>query len=133
MISPHFASPRESTLAVALQDAGSEHGHFYLDLLPAAGKVTAPADTSAGRSPKTSWPASAAHARHSDSKSAGPDRFGGEGGLIQRLLGGEVIVRGYSLAMVYAEKIATAIARVLSNRWRDLRYLPAYQASPYLR
>jgi hypothetical protein len=33
-----------------------------------SGSVTAPAETSAGRSPKTSWPVSAAHVRHSDSK-----------------------------------------------------------------
>lgn len=39
---------------------------------------------------------------------------------IPRLLGGEVIVRGYPLAMVHAEKIVTAIARgTASTRWRD--------------
>lgn len=39
---------------------------------------------------------------------------------LPRLLGGEIVVRGYPLAMVYAEKIATAIARgTASTRWRD--------------
>jgi hypothetical protein len=40
---------------------------------------------------------------------------------IPRLLGGEVVVlRGYPLTMVYAEKIVTAIVRgTLSTRWRD--------------
>lgn len=30
---------------------------------------------------------------------------------LPRLLGGEIIVRGYPLSMVYAEKIVTAVAR----------------------
>jgi hypothetical protein len=35
-------------------------------------------------------------------------------------LGGEIIVRGYPLAMVHAEKIVTAITRgTTSTRWRD--------------
>jgi hypothetical protein len=39
---------------------------------------------------------------------------------VPRLLGGEVVVRGYPLAMVHAEKIVTAIARgTVSTRWRD--------------
>jgi hypothetical protein len=39
---------------------------------------------------------------------------------VPRLLGGEVIVRGYPLAMVHAEKIVTAISRgTVSTRWRD--------------
>ncbi len=39
---------------------------------------------------------------------------------VPRLLGGEVIVRGYPLAMVHAEKIITAISRgTVSTRWRD--------------
>lgn len=39
---------------------------------------------------------------------------------LPRLLEGELIVRGYSLAMVLAEKIVTAIARGSANtRWRD--------------
>jgi len=39
---------------------------------------------------------------------------------VPRLLGGEVVVRGYPLAMVHAEKIVTAVARgTLSTRWRD--------------
>lgn len=39
---------------------------------------------------------------------------------LPRLLGGEIVVRGYPLAMVYAEKIVTAIARgTASTRWRD--------------
>ena len=39
---------------------------------------------------------------------------------IPRLLGGEVVVRGYPLAMVHSEKIVTAIARgTASTRWRD--------------
>jgi hypothetical protein len=40
--------------------------------------------------------------------------------VIPRLLGGELIVRGYPLAMVFAEKAVTAIARgTASTRWRD--------------
>lgn len=39
---------------------------------------------------------------------------------IPRLLGGEVVLRGYPLVMVFAEKIVTAIARgTVSTRWRD--------------
>jgi Nucleotidyl transferase AbiEii toxin, Type IV TA system len=39
---------------------------------------------------------------------------------IPRLLGGEVVVRGYPLAMVHAEKVVTAISRgTVSTRWRD--------------
>ena len=39
---------------------------------------------------------------------------------IPRLLGGEVVVRGYPLPMVHAEKIVTAVIRgTLSTRWRD--------------
>jgi hypothetical protein len=39
---------------------------------------------------------------------------------IPRLLGGEVVVRSYPLAMVHAEKIVTAISRgTVNTRWRD--------------
>ena len=39
---------------------------------------------------------------------------------LPRLLGGELVVRGYPLTMVHAEKVATAIARGTANtRWRD--------------
>jgi predicted nucleotidyltransferase component of viral defense system len=39
---------------------------------------------------------------------------------LPRLLGGEVVVRGYPLVMVHAEKIVTAIERGTTNtRWRD--------------
>lgn len=39
---------------------------------------------------------------------------------LPRLLGGEVLLRGYPLAMVHAEKIVTAVARGTANtRWRD--------------
>jgi len=39
---------------------------------------------------------------------------------LPQLLGGEIIVRGYPLAMVLAEKIVTAIARgTVNTRWRD--------------
>lgn len=39
---------------------------------------------------------------------------------LPRLLGGEIVVRGYPLAMVLAEKIATAYERGTANtRWRD--------------
>ena len=39
---------------------------------------------------------------------------------IPRLLGGEITVRGYPLAMVYSEKIVTAVARgTVNTRWRD--------------
>jgi len=39
---------------------------------------------------------------------------------LPRLLGGEVVVLGYPLVRIYAEKIVTALARgTLSTRWRD--------------
>ncbi len=39
---------------------------------------------------------------------------------LPRLLGGEIILRGYPLVMVHAEKIVTAIARgTVNTRWRD--------------
>jgi len=39
---------------------------------------------------------------------------------LPRVLGGEIIIRGYPLAMVHAEKIVTAITRgTTSTRWRD--------------
>lgn len=39
---------------------------------------------------------------------------------LPRVLGGEIIVRGYPLAMIHAEKIVTAITRgTTSTRWRD--------------
>jgi hypothetical protein len=39
---------------------------------------------------------------------------------LPRLLGGEVVVQGYPLVMVYAEKIVTAVARgTVNTRWRD--------------
>jgi predicted nucleotidyltransferase component of viral defense system len=39
---------------------------------------------------------------------------------LPRLLGGEVFLRGYPLAMVHAEKVVTAIARgTVNTRWRD--------------
>jgi hypothetical protein len=40
--------------------------------------------------------------------------------ILPRLLGGEVVVRGYPLVMVHAEKIVTAVARgTINTRWRD--------------
>ncbi len=43
-----------------------------------------------------------------------------ENAHLPRLLGGEIVVRGYPLAMVLSEKIVTAIARGTANtRWRD--------------
>jgi hypothetical protein len=39
---------------------------------------------------------------------------------LPRLLGDEVIVRGYPLVLVHAEKIVTAVARgTVNTRWRD--------------
>ena len=39
---------------------------------------------------------------------------------LPRLLGGAVVVRGYPLVMVHAEKIVTAVARgTINTRWRD--------------
>lgn len=39
---------------------------------------------------------------------------------LPRLLGGDIVLRGYPLAMVHAEKIVTAIARgTVNTRWRD--------------
>jgi hypothetical protein len=57
---------------------------------------------------------------------------------IPRLLGGEITARGYPLAMIYSEKIVTAIVRgTVNTRWRDFadiylltRRLPAHPASP---
>jgi hypothetical protein len=40
--------------------------------------------------------------------------------LVPRLLGGQITVRGYSLSMILAEKLVTAVQRGLANtRWRD--------------
>lgn len=40
---------------------------------------------------------------------------------LPRLLEGELVIRGYPLEMVLAEKIVTALARGTANtRWRDL-------------
>lgn len=39
---------------------------------------------------------------------------------LPRLLGGTIVVRGYPLEMVHAEKIVTAVARgTINTRWRD--------------
>jgi hypothetical protein len=39
---------------------------------------------------------------------------------LPRLLGGEIVLRGYPLVMVHTEKIVTAIARgTVNTRWRD--------------
>jgi hypothetical protein len=39
---------------------------------------------------------------------------------LPRILGGQITVRGYPLAMVHAEKIVTAVSRgTISTRWRD--------------
>ncbi len=39
---------------------------------------------------------------------------------LPRLLGGEVVVQGYPLVLVHAEKVVTAIARgTVNTRWRD--------------
>jgi hypothetical protein len=39
---------------------------------------------------------------------------------LPRLLGGEIVLRGYPVVMVHAEKIVTAIARgTVNTRWRD--------------
>jgi predicted nucleotidyltransferase component of viral defense system len=43
-----------------------------------------------------------------------------ENARLPRLLGGEILVRGYPVEMVHAEKIVTAIARgTVNTRWRD--------------
>jgi predicted nucleotidyltransferase component of viral defense system len=40
--------------------------------------------------------------------------------IVPRLLGGSITIRGYSVAMIHAEKIVTAIQRGTANtRWRD--------------
>jgi hypothetical protein len=40
--------------------------------------------------------------------------------FLPRLLGGQIVVRGYPLVMVLAEKIVTAVARgTVNTRWRD--------------
>jgi Nucleotidyl transferase AbiEii toxin, Type IV TA system len=39
---------------------------------------------------------------------------------LPRLLGGQIVITGYPLAMVHAEKIVTAVERATANtRWRD--------------
>jgi hypothetical protein len=39
---------------------------------------------------------------------------------VPRLLGGEIVVRGYPLSMIVAEKLVTAVQRGVANtRWRD--------------
>jgi hypothetical protein len=39
---------------------------------------------------------------------------------VPRLLSGEVVVHGYPIAMVHAEKIVTAVAKgTINTRWRD--------------
>lgn len=57
---------------------------------------------------------------HVDVNVGDPIRPAPENVDLPRLLGGALNVRGYPLAMVHAEKIATAIARgTINTRWRD--------------
>jgi len=64
--------------------------------------------------------ATARHHFHIDTNVGGPISPAPENVRLPRLLGGEIVLRGYPLAMVYAEKIVTAIARgTVNTRWRD--------------
>lgn len=64
--------------------------------------------------------ATARHHFHIDTNVGDPISPAPKKVRLPRLLGGEIILRGYPLAMVYAEKIVTAIARgTVNTRWRD--------------
>jgi predicted nucleotidyltransferase component of viral defense system len=57
---------------------------------------------------------------HIDTNVGDPITPGPQDVRLPRLLGGEIHLRGYPLAMVHAEKIVTAIARgTVNTRWRD--------------
>jgi hypothetical protein len=57
---------------------------------------------------------------HVDTNVGDPISPGPKNVRLPRLLGGEIILRGYPLVMVHAEKIVTAIARgTVNTRWRD--------------
>jgi hypothetical protein len=51
--------------------------------------------------------------------------------VMPRLLGGELVLRGYPLVMIYAEKLVTSLQRGAANtRWRDFaRRVPAIEPS----
>ena len=64
--------------------------------------------------------ATARHQFHVDTNVGDPISPAPKEVRLPRLLGGEILVRGYPLAMVHAEKIVTAIARgTVNTRWRD--------------
>jgi Nucleotidyl transferase AbiEii toxin, Type IV TA system len=64
--------------------------------------------------------ATARHHFHVDTNVGDPISPAPKEVRLPRLLGGEILVRGYPLAMVHAEKIVTAIARgTVNTRWRD--------------
>ncbi|HEX4863788.1 MAG TPA: nucleotidyl transferase AbiEii/AbiGii toxin family protein, partial [Acidimicrobiales bacterium] len=62
----------------------------------------------------------AKHRFHVDVNVGDPIWPGPEDVRVPRLLGGEIIVKGYPLEMVHSEKIVTAVARgTVNTRWRD--------------
>ncbi len=64
--------------------------------------------------------ASARHRFHVDTNVGDPISPAPKDVYLPRLLGGEILLCGYPLAMVHAEKIVTAIARgTVNTRWRD--------------
>jgi hypothetical protein len=64
--------------------------------------------------------ATARHHFHVDTNVGDPISPAPKNVRLPRLLGGEIVLRGYPLAMVHAEKIVTAITRgTVNTRWRD--------------
>ena len=64
--------------------------------------------------------ATARHHFHVDTNVGDPISPAPKDVRLPRLLGGEIVLRGYPLTMVHAEKIVTAIVRgTVNTRWRD--------------
>jgi len=64
--------------------------------------------------------ATARHQFHVDTNIGDPISPAPKNVRLPRLLGGEIRLRGYPIAMVHAEKIVTAITRgTVNTRWRD--------------
>lgn len=64
--------------------------------------------------------ATARHHFHVDTNVGDPISPAPKEVRLPRLLGGEIVLRGYPLTMVHAEKIVTAIVRgTVNTRWRD--------------
>jgi len=99
---------------------------------------SAPAPARCGRSPPHARPSRAQGATCRDSPAGALPPIAGPPQAVRlpRILGSQITVRGYPLAMVYAEKIVTTIVRgTTSRRWRDFadlyllaRHHPIYGA-----